>query len=49
MSENKTEIQKFIQNQINETQFLINESLYHQNIKLTPRFNVVSLRKYILC
>ena len=37
MSENNPEILKFIQKQINETQFMLNDELYYQNTKLTPR------------
>ena len=47
MIENNTEIRKFIQNQINETQFLLNDELYHQNTKLTPRSEFEEIKVYI--
>ena len=47
MVENKAEIQRFILNQVNETQFLLNDELYHQNIKLTPRLEFEEIKIYI--
>ena len=47
MTEINYEIQKFIENQINETQFLINEELYTQNTKLTPRSEFEEIKLYI--
>ena len=41
------EIQNFIRNQINETQFLLNDELYRQNIKLTPRLEFEEIKIYI--
>lgn len=47
MSENNAEILRFIQKQINETQFLLNDELYYQNTKLTPRSEFEEIKIYI--
>ena len=46
MTENK-DIKRFIVNQINETQFLINELLFYKNQKFNPRFEFNEIKQHI--
>jgi hypothetical protein len=48
MTENNTEILEFIQKQINETQFLLNDELYYQNTKLMPRSEFKEIKIYLM-
>lgn len=47
MNGKNKDVQKFIENQINETQFLLNDLLFHKNQKFNPRSEFNEITEYI--
>ncbi|WP_296891177.1 AAA family ATPase [uncultured Methanobrevibacter sp.] len=47
MSGKNNNVEKFIANQINETQFLLNDSIYYKNQKFNPRSEFDEIKYYI--
>ncbi|WP_407432694.1 ATP-binding protein [Methanobrevibacter sp.] len=47
MSGKNNDVEKFIASQINETQFLLNDSIYYKNQKFNPRSEFEEIKDYV--